>query len=126
MPQAREGDTCNHRADAFQSVQVTSNYMANLGRNAPRQRAFDKGLFRIQARGFLHIGEYRHLTSICAVALPPKVVPGCSSGGHEVMHDGKRLVKDPVLSMRYPVTHIHVILMIRVEAADLLQGGASC
>ena len=67
-----------------------------------------------------------YLTLIGEVALPPEIVPGCPSGWHEVMHDSKRLIKDPVLSMRYPVAHIHVILMIRVEAADLLQGGASC
>jgi hypothetical protein len=100
--------------------------MANLGQDAPRQRASYKGQFRIQARGFLHISEYRHLTLIGEVDLPPKVVPGCSSGWYEVMHDSERLIKDSVLSMRYPVAHIHVILMIRVEAADLLQGGASC
>jgi hypothetical protein len=42
------------------------------------------------------------------------------------MHNSKRLIKDSVLGMRYPLTHIHVILMICVEAADFPQGGASC
>ena len=46
MPKAREGDPRNHRADACESVQVTSNYMANLGQDAHRQRACDKGQFR--------------------------------------------------------------------------------
>ena len=45
MPQARDGDPRNHRADACESVQVTSDYMANLGHDAHRQRAFDKGQF---------------------------------------------------------------------------------
>ena len=31
MPKAREGDPRNHRADACEPVQVTSNHMANLG-----------------------------------------------------------------------------------------------
>ena len=31
MPKAREGDPRKHRADACESVQVTSNYMTNLG-----------------------------------------------------------------------------------------------
>ena len=47
MPEAREGDPRNRRADACESVQITSNYMANLGQDAPRQRAFNKGQFRI-------------------------------------------------------------------------------
>jgi hypothetical protein len=46
IPKAREGDPRNHRADAYESVQVTSNYMANLGQDAHRQRACDKGQFR--------------------------------------------------------------------------------
>jgi len=46
MPKARESDPRNHRADACESVQVTSNYMANLGQNARRQCACDKGQFR--------------------------------------------------------------------------------
>jgi hypothetical protein len=45
MPKARDGDPRNHRANARESVQVTSNYMANLGQNANRQRACDKGQF---------------------------------------------------------------------------------
>ena len=47
MPGARDGDPRNHRADACESVQVTSDYMADLGQDATRQGAFDKGQFRI-------------------------------------------------------------------------------
>jgi inner membrane protein len=47
MPKARDGDPRNHRADAYEPVEVTSNYMASLGQDAPRQRACDKGQFRI-------------------------------------------------------------------------------
>jgi membrane-bound metal-dependent hydrolase YbcI (DUF457 family) len=46
MPKAREGDPRSHRAHASESVQVTSNYMANLGQDARRQCARDKGQFR--------------------------------------------------------------------------------
>jgi hypothetical protein len=46
MPEAREGDPRNHRADACESVQVTANYLANLGRDARRQCPRDKGQFR--------------------------------------------------------------------------------
>ena len=41
------------------------------------------------------------------------------------MHNSERLIKDSVLGMRYPLSHIHVVLMICVEAADFPQGGAS-
>jgi hypothetical protein len=126
IPKAREGDPRNHRADACESVQVTSNYMANLGQDAHRQRACDKGQLRTQARGFSHIGKYLYLILIGEVTLPPKIVPRCSSGWYEVMHNSKRLIKHPVLGIRYPVTHVHVIPTVCVEAADLLQGGASC
>src|SRR4249920_2287305 len=47
MPKARDGDPRNHRADACESVQVTLNYIADLGQDARRQRACDKGQFRI-------------------------------------------------------------------------------
>jgi inner membrane protein len=46
MPEARERDPRDHRADAHESVKVTSNYTANLGQDADRQRARDKGQFR--------------------------------------------------------------------------------
>jgi hypothetical protein len=46
MPEAREGDPRNHRADACEPVQITSNYMADLGQHTQRQRASDKGQFR--------------------------------------------------------------------------------
>ncbi len=45
MSKARDGDPCNHRADACESVQVTSNYPANLGQDARRQCTRDKGPF---------------------------------------------------------------------------------
>jgi hypothetical protein len=41
-----------------------------------------------------------------------------------MVDNSKRLIKDSVLGMRYPVRHIHVVLMICVETTDLLQGGA--
>ena len=112
MSQAREGDPSDHRADACEPVQVTSDNMADLGQDARRQRSCDKGHFRTQARGFLHIGECLYLTLIDKVASPPKIVPRCSGGWYEVVDNSKRLIKDSVLSMRYPVTHIQIILMI--------------
>jgi hypothetical protein len=42
MPKACEGDPRNHRADACESGQVTSNYMTNLGQYTHRQRTCDK------------------------------------------------------------------------------------
>jgi hypothetical protein len=42
VPEAREGDPRNHRADACESVQVTSNYLAHLGQDARRQCSCDK------------------------------------------------------------------------------------
>ena len=112
MPTAREGDPRNHRADAYESVQVASNDVANLSQGAHGQRACDKGQFGTQARGLLHIGKYLYLGSVDEVALPPEIAPGCSSGWYEVMHGSQRLIKDPVLRMRYPVGHVHVIFMI--------------
>jgi len=47
MPKARDGDPRNHRANACESVQVTLNYIADLDQDARRQRACDKGQFRI-------------------------------------------------------------------------------
>jgi len=47
MTEAREGDPRGHRADADESARVTSDYLAHLDQDAPRQRAFDKGQFRI-------------------------------------------------------------------------------
>ena len=46
MPKAGEGDPRNHRADACESVQITSNYLAHLSQDARSQRALDKGQFR--------------------------------------------------------------------------------
>jgi inner membrane protein len=92
MPKAGEGDPCNHRADACESIQVTSNYLANLGQDAHRQRARDKRQFRVQARSFPHIGEYLYLSSIDEVAPPPKIVPRCSSGWHEMMYNSQWLI----------------------------------
>ena len=46
MSKAREGDPRNHRADARESGQVTSNYMTNLGQDAHRQCTCDKGQLR--------------------------------------------------------------------------------
>ena len=45
MSEAREGDPRNHRADACESVQVTSNHPANLGQDARCQCACDEGQF---------------------------------------------------------------------------------
>jgi inner membrane protein len=47
MPEAREGDPGDHRAHAFESVQVTSDYVPHLGQGTRRQCACDKGQFRI-------------------------------------------------------------------------------
>ena len=41
------------------------------------------------------------------------------------MDNSERLIQDSVLSICYPVRHIHVILMICMEATDLPQRGAS-
>ena len=41
------------------------------------------------------------------------------------MHDGSRLINYLVLGKRDPVAHIHVIVIIRVEAADFPQNGVS-
>src|SRR5215471_8981648 len=46
MPKAREGDPRNHRADACESGQVTSNYMTNLSQDTHRQSTCDKGQLR--------------------------------------------------------------------------------
>jgi len=72
-------------------------------------------------RGFPHIGECLYLTLIDKVASLPKIVPRCSGGWYEVMNSSKRLIKDSTLSKCQAVTHIHVIVIIRVEAADLPQ-----
>jgi hypothetical protein len=112
MPDARESDPRNHRSDPHESVQVAPNYVANLSQGAHGQRAGNKGQFRTQARGFLHIGEYLYLSPVDEVALPPEVAPRCSSGWHEVIHGSPRLIKYDVLRMRYPVGHVHVIFMI--------------
>jgi inner membrane protein len=47
MPEAREGDPRDHRTHTFESVQVTSDYVAHLGQGARRQCAYNKGQFRI-------------------------------------------------------------------------------
>ena len=77
-------------------------------------------------RGFPHIGECLYLTSIDRIASPPKIVPRCSGSWYEVMYNSKWLINNSMLSKCDPVTHIHVIVIIRVEAADLLQSRASC
>jgi len=112
MPKPREDDPRYHRADASEPVQITPEYIANLGQDATGQCARDKGKFRTKARGFLHIGECLHLPLIDEVAPPPEIVPRCSGGWYEVMRNSKRLIKDSVLSMCYPVAHIHVIVIV--------------
>ena len=112
MSESREGDPRDHRADAREPVQVTSDDPASLRQHARRQCACDKGQFCAQIRGFLHIGECLHLTLIDEVAPPPEIVPRCSGCWYEVMHNSKWLIEDPVLSIGYPVTHIHVIVII--------------
>jgi hypothetical protein len=73
----------------------------------------------------VHIGECLYLTLIDEEAPPPKILPRCPGGWYEVVYNSKRLINDSVLSICYPVTHIHVIVIIRVEAADLPQNRAS-
>jgi hypothetical protein len=46
MPKAGEGDPCDHRADACESVKITSKCTAKLGPDAHGQCACDKGQFR--------------------------------------------------------------------------------
>ena len=60
----------------------------------------------------MHIGECLYLTLIDEVAPSPKIVPRGSDGRYEVMRNSKRLIKDSVLSICYPVTHIHIIVII--------------
>lgn len=57
MPKAGDGDPRNHRADACESVQDTSNYVANLGQDARRQCACDKGQFRTWPTCLFMIGK---------------------------------------------------------------------
>jgi hypothetical protein len=97
----------------------------NLGPDARRQCARDKGQFRVEARSFSHVGECLYLAFIDSVTSPPEVMPRCPGGWDEVMHNSKRLIEDSALGICDAVAHIHVIVIIRVEAADLAQGRAS-
>jgi hypothetical protein len=124
MPEARERDPGDHRADAGEPVQVTSDHVPHLSLNARGQGASDEGHFRAQARRALHIGERLHLALIDVEAAPPEIAPCRPRDRHPVMHDRARLIEHLVLSVGDPVRDIHVIVVIRLEAAELLQDSA--
>jgi hypothetical protein len=124
MAEARECDPGDHSAHASESVQVTSDHVPHLSLNARGQGASDEGQFRAQARRVLHIGERLHLALIDIEAASPEIAPRRPRDRHPVMHDRARLIEHPVPSVGDSVRDIHVIVVIRLEAAELLQDRA--
>ena len=124
MPCPGERDTRHHRTRTDESCGVAPDYLTNLSRGTPRGSPYDEGHFRAKVGRVLHISECCHLASVYKIAAPPKIVPGRPVGRYEVMDDRKWFIKDRVASERDSVAHVHVVVIIRVEAADLLQSRA--
>jgi hypothetical protein len=124
VAEACQPDPCDHRAHASEPVQVTADHVAHLSLNARGQSASDEGQLRAQARRIIHVGERLHLALVHVEAAPPEIAPGRPGNRHPVVHDGARLIEHLVLGVGDPVRDIHVIVVIRLEAAELLQDRA--
>jgi hypothetical protein len=124
VPEACEHDPSHHGARADEPVQVPPKCLLHSSRDAPRHDPPNKGQFRTKVCRALHISERLNLAQIDKVAAPPEIAPSCSGGRHEMIDDSQWLVEDIIMGERKAMTHVHVIVVIRVEATDFLQSGA--